>query len=161
MLNGEQPWSGPNLNSLCVWHSNASPLSKSHAKFVWSEKLQKHIWTGVPSWAFALLKLWSAHFIPVNITIIFYSFLLVWITLLSWHIIMQTLKLFTVNGYYISHWKIKHMFFSTSSEHFHKIHNQASVAVLQTVNSAAILNRCSATCDFQNIGLDTLTNTCD
>ena len=53
------------------------------------------------------------------------------------------------------------MFFSTSSEHFHKIHNQASVAVLQTVNSAAILNRCSATCDFQNIGLDTLTNTCD
>ena len=103
----------------------------------------------------------SALFIPVNITIIFYSFLLVWITFLPWQIIMQTLKLFTVNGYYmISHWKIKHVFQYIYSELFHKIHRQASVAVLKTVNSVAILNMCSGTCDFQNIGLDTLTNTC-
>ena len=103
----------------------------------------------------------SALFIPVNITIIFYSFLLVWITFLPWQIIMQTLKLFTVNGYYmISHWKIKHVFQYIYSELFHKIHRQASVAVLKTVNSVAILNMCSGTCDFQNIGPDTLTNTC-
>ena len=103
----------------------------------------------------------SALFIPVNITIIFYSFLLVWITFLPWQIIMQTLKLFTVNGYYmISHWKIKHVFQYIYSELFHKIHRQASVAVLKTVNSVAILNMCSGTCDFQNIGLDTLMNTC-
>ena len=100
----------------------------------------------------------SALFIPVNITIIFYSFLLVWITR---QVIMQILKLFTVNGYYmISHWKIKHVFLYIYSELFHKIHRQASVAVLKTVNSVAILNMCSGTCDFQNIGLDTLTNTC-
>ena len=100
----------------------------------------------------------SALFIPVNITIIFYSFLLVWITR---QVIMQILKLFTVNGYYmISHWKIKHVFQYIYSELFHKIHRQASVAVLKTVNSVAILNMCSGTCDFQNIGLDTLTNTC-
>ena len=99
-----------------------------------------------------------ALFIPVNITIIFYSFLLVWITR---QVIMQILKLFTVNGYYmISHWKIKHVFQYIYSELFHKIHRQASVAVLKTVNSVAILNMCSGTCDFQNIGLDTLTNTC-
>ena len=47
----------------------------------------------------------SAFFIPVNITIIFYSFLLVWITFLPWQI-MQTLKLFTVNGYYMVNWLI-------------------------------------------------------
>ena len=48
----------------------------------------------------------SAPFISVNITIIFYSFLLMWITFLPWQIIMQMLKLFTINGYYmISHWK--------------------------------------------------------
>ena len=100
----------------------------------------------------------SALFIPVNITIIFYSFLLVWITR---QVIMQILKLFTVNGYYmISHWKIKHVFQYIYSELFHKIHRQASVAVLKTVNSVAILNMCSGTCDFQNIGPDTLTNTC-
>ena len=46
------------------------------------------------------------------------------------------------------------------SEHFHKIHCQPSAAMLKTVNSAAMLNMCSATCDFQNIELDTLMNTC-
>ena len=51
--------------------------------------------------------------IPVNIAIIF---LLVRITFLPWQIIMQMLKLFTVNGHYIFHWKIKQM---CSSEHFH------------------------------------------
>ena len=34
---------GPYLNTLCVQHSDASPLLKSHEKFVWPEKLQKHI----------------------------------------------------------------------------------------------------------------------
>ena len=69
-----------------------------------------------------LLPFWSSEvpfskisglFIPVNATIIFYSFLLVWITFLPWQIIMQTWKLFTVNGYYmISQWKIKQICFS-------------------------------------------------
>ena len=52
----------------------------------------------------------SALFIPVNITIIFYSFLLVWITFLPWQTIIQTIKLFTVHGYFmVSHWKRKQM----------------------------------------------------
>ena len=70
----------------------------------------------LPFWSSEVLfSKMSALFIPVNITIIFYSFLLVWITFLPWQIILQTLKLFTVNGYYmITHWKIKHMFLSTS-----------------------------------------------
>ena len=117
-----------------------------------------------------LLPFWSSEvpfskisglFIPVNITIIFYSFLLVWITFLPWQIIMQTRKLFTVIGYYmISQWKIKHMFFNLSILNIFIKFKQASVAVLKTVNSATTLNMCSATHDFQNIRLDTLMNTC-
>ena len=53
---------GPNLNTLCIWHSDASLLSKSHEKFVWPEKLQKHIWTEVPRWAFALPNLPNGRF---------------------------------------------------------------------------------------------------
>ena len=114
-----QSFSGPNLNTLCAWHSDASPLWKSHEKFVWPEKLQKHIWTGVPRWAFALLKLWSVLFqnqCPFHSCKYYYNlrFLFVSVdnipslTILPWQIIMQTLKLFTVNGYYmIFHWKIK------------------------------------------------------
>ena len=46
----------PNLNTLCVCHSHASPLSKKSKKFVWSEKRKKHIWTRVPSCSFAFLS---------------------------------------------------------------------------------------------------------
>ena len=74
---------------------------------------------------------------------------------------MQTLKLFTVNGYYMILKNKTDVLQYIYSQHFHKTHRQASAAMLKTVNSAAILNMCSATCDFQNIGLDTLTNTCD
>ena len=58
--------------------------------------------------------------------------------------------MFTVNGYYvISNWKIRCAVQYIYSENFHKIHRQASVAELKTVNSGAILNMSWATCDFQ------------
>ena len=56
---------------------------------------------GVPSCSFAFFELkkypslkLGAFFILSYITIIFYSFLLVWITLLSWHIVMQVFEVF-------------------------------------------------------------------
>ena len=73
---------------------------------------------------------------------------------------MQTLKPFTVNGYYMILKNKTDVLQYIYSQHFHKTHRQASAAILKTVNSAAILNMCSTTWDFQNIGLDTLTNTC-
>ena len=110
---------GPNLNTLCDQYSDASPISKSHQKFVCLKSSKKTFEQGYPG---GLFPFWSSEvpfsnisalFIPVNITIIFYSFLLVRITFLPWQIIMQTLKLFTFNGYYmISHWKIKQICFS-------------------------------------------------
>ena len=160
-------------NQVLIWTLYASdirthPLFQKVMKKLFGLKSSKN--TFEQGYSGGLLPFWSSEvpfskisvlFISVNITIIFYSFLLVWMTFLPWQIIMQTLKLFTVNGYYIiSHWKIKYVLQYIYSEHFHKIHRQASVAVLKTVNPAAILNMCSATCDFQNIGLDTLTNTC-
>ena len=48
---------GPNLNILCIQHSNKSPLLKNCKKFIWSEKLKKHIWSQVPGCSFAFLKL--------------------------------------------------------------------------------------------------------
>ena len=76
------PLSGPNLNTLCIRHSesDAPPLPESHEKFV----------LGYPG---GLLPYWSSEvpfskisalFIPVNITIIFCSFLLVQIIFLPW-----------------------------------------------------------------------------
>ena len=64
---------------------------------------------GVPSCSFAFFELkkypslkLGAFFILSYITIIFYSFLLVWITLPSWHIVMQLFEvLFSVSGYHI------------------------------------------------------------
>ena len=97
--------SGAHLNTLCVQHSDASPLLRSDERFVWPEKLQKHIWTEVRRLVFALLKLWSALFqklVPFHSCNYYYNLLfllLVWITFLPWQIIMQALKLFTVNGY--------------------------------------------------------------
>ena len=97
--------SGPHLNTLCVQHSDASPLLRSDERFVWPEKLQKHIWTEVRRLVFALLKLWSALFqklVPFHSCNYYYNLLfllLVWITFLPWQIIMQSLKLFTINGY--------------------------------------------------------------
>ena len=74
---------------------------------------------------------------------------------------MQTLKLFTVKWllYDISLKNKTDTLQYIYSEHLHKIHREASQAALKTVNFAAILNMCSATCNFQNIRLDTLTNT--
>ena len=82
--------SDPHLNTLYVRHSDASPLLRSHERFVWPEKLQKHIWTEVPRWVFVLLKLSSAPFqklVPFHSCNYYYNLLfllLVWITFLPW-----------------------------------------------------------------------------
>ena len=103
-----------------IWTLYASDI-RTHPRF---QKVMKNLFglkssknTFEQGYPGGLLPFWSSEvsfskisalFIPVNITIIFGSFLLVWITFLPWQIIMQTLKLFTVNGYYmIPHWKIK------------------------------------------------------
>ena len=107
------------MNQVLIWTLYASNI-RTHSLFrkviknLFDLKSSKNTFEqGYPG---RLLSFWdsevsfskiSALFIPVNVTII-YSFLLVLITSLPWQIIMQTLKLFTVNGYYmISHWKIK------------------------------------------------------
>ena len=104
------------IRTLYVSNIRTHPLFQKVMKNLFGLKSSKNTFEqGYPGWSSEVLfsKI-SALFIPVNITII-YSFLLVWIRFLPWQIIMQTLKLWTVNGcYMIYYWKIKHMFFNTS-----------------------------------------------
>ena len=43
----------------------------------------------------------GALFIALYVTIIFYSFLIVWITFLLWHIVMHVFEIFSVNDYHV------------------------------------------------------------
>ena len=74
---------GPNLNSLWVRHSVASPLSKNHKKVILFKKLKKQNMVGVPRCSFFFylfeplkcpFSKSGAPFIPSYVTIILYSF---------------------------------------------------------------------------------------
>ena len=80
----------PNLNISCVQCFDVSLLSKNHNKFVWSEKLKKHVIMQLRLFLFEALKYsfskFNVLFIPSYIAIIFYYFSLVYLKFLAWYI---------------------------------------------------------------------------
>lgn len=67
-------WPVPNLNTFCVWHLDAYPLSKDDKKHICSEKLKKHIWFA-NLFFFFLISFWSSEVPFLEIWCHFYFFI--------------------------------------------------------------------------------------